>query len=162
MRLLKPVLIPLLVLPLGVLGCTRKAQEPAATTQSAPAREAVPAPSAAADVSQVVLGSVELGKSLSPDGDVTSVSTTFRTGEPVYAGVEATSLSPGTTIRLDWVGPRGVSLGSDDLVVPPDARVITLKAKDTSSWKPGDYRVEVAVGGAKVGSKSFTVTAPSA
>ena len=162
MRLLKPVLVSLLVLPIAALGCRRHTPEPA-TRQEAPAvREAAPAPSAAAEVSQVVLGAVELGKSLSPDGDVTSVSTTFRTGEPVYAGVEAASISPGTSIRLDWVGPRGLKVGSDDLVVPPGARVITLKAKDTTSWKPGDYRVEVAVGGAKVGSKSFTVTAPSA
>jgi hypothetical protein len=161
MRLLKPVLFPLLLLPLAALGCKRHTPEPA-TRQETPAREAAPAPSTAADVSQVVLGAVELGKSLSPDGDVTSVSTTFHPGEPVYAGVEATSISPGTSIRLDWVGPRGLKVGSDDLVVPPGARVITLKAKDTTSWTPGDYRVEVAVGGAKVGSKPFTVTVPSA
>ena len=163
MRLLKPVLVPLLVLPLALLGCTRHTSEPAPSQSAATTTTSgvAPAPSAAAEVAQVVLGAVELGKSLSPDGDVTSVSTTFRPGEPVYAGVEATSISPGTVIRLDWVGPGG-SVGRDDVVVPPGARVITLKAKDTSSWTPGAYRVEVAVGGARVGSKPFTVSQPSA
>ena len=54
----------------------------------------------------MVLGAVELGKALSPDGDVTVRQHQLPPGEPVFAGVEATSISPGTCIRLDWVGPR--------------------------------------------------------
>ena len=158
MRRLKSVFIPLLALPLVVLGCGRRhADEKAADNTPAMTTEA-PAASPAGEVSQVVLGAVELGKALSPDGDVTAASTSFQPGEPVFAGVEASTLSPGTTIRLEWIGPRGVRVGTDDVVVPPGARVITLKAKDTSAWAPGSYRVEVAVGGAKVGSKPFTVT----
>jgi len=158
MRTPKSALIPLLALPLVALGCGRHKTAETTATAERPAvtADAVAAP--AGEVGQVVLSAVELGKSLSPDGDVTTPSTTFAPGDPLFAGVEASTISPGTSIRLDWVGPRGVRVASDDVVVPPGARVITLKAKDTSTWARGDYRVEVAVGGAKVGSKSFTVS----
>jgi hypothetical protein len=104
----------------------------------------------------------QLGTGLSPDGDVTGPTTSFASGQPVYTGLKVDALSPGTTLRLQWIGPQGSTLGTDELVVPPDARVITLSAKDTSGWAPGSYRLQVAVGGADAGSKPFSIAQKTA
>ena len=48
-------------------------------------------------------------------------------------------------------------MANDEIVVPPDARLITFKAQDTSSWPAGSYRVDFNAGGQLVGSKNFTI-----
>ena len=166
MQRLKLVLAALLALPLVTMGCGRqqadtRGGETAARTDTSAQSQAA---QGSMTVDQGVMAAValELGKSLSPDGDVTGNTNAFRPGEPVFAEIQASQLSPGSSVRLSWVSPQGATLSTDELVVPQDARVITLKAKDTSSWTPGTYHVDLAVGGASVGSKTFTIGAAGA
>lgn len=153
----KLMLAALLALPLMTLACDGQpaANEPAATSDRPQAgTEGQAAPGMPAEAASAV----ELGSELGPEGDVKGNSTSFRAGDPVFAEIQAGSLPAGASVRLAWVGPQGSTVGTDELVLPAEARAITLKAKDTSSWVPGDYRVDVAVGGASVGSRSFTIS----
>lgn len=151
MQRLKFMLAALVALPLAALACDR---QPAATREPA-ANEANP-PAVAMPAGQGA-DAVQLGTELGPDGDVTGNATSFRAGEPVFAEIQASSLPPGASVRLAWVSPQGATVSTDELVLPPEARAVTLKAKDTSGWVPGDYRVDVAVGGAAVGSRTFRI-----
>jgi hypothetical protein len=44
-------------------------------------------------------------------------------------------------------------------VVPPGARIVNFKARDTTAWTAGEHHLEVSLGGASVGSKTFRITA---
>ena len=75
----------------------------------------------------------------------------------VRGGVDATTLKVGAGVRLTWTGPQGQALATDEIPVPPDARIITFKAQDTTAWEPGTYRVDIVVAGTVIGSKTFTI-----
>ena len=156
----KLMLAALLALPLVTIACDQPAsREGAATTGAEKAGTEARndrGTQAGAPAAQGV-NTVELGSQLGPDGDVTGNGTTFRAGEPVFAEIQAAGLPEGSNVRLAWVSPQGATLSTDELVVPAEARAITLKAKDTSGWVPGDYRVDVAIGGSAVGSRTFTI-----
>jgi hypothetical protein len=159
MQTMKLVPAVLIAVPLLAGACGRRTTGSGEQARTESGQDVRPAQQADAsgEAGRVVMDSIELGKGLSPDGDITGETSTFTSGEPVFAGVKVESLSPGTTLRLEWIGPEGKAVSTDDMVVPADARVITLSGKDTSGWAPGTYRVQVAVGGADAGSKSFSI-----
>jgi hypothetical protein len=132
--------------------------EPPATATPSPSPTAAGA--GAADAARTVLmDSVVLGHSLSAEGSVSAPGTSFGQGEPLFVSLKVSAISPGTDVKLSWYGPTGSGEGDDQLVVPPGASVVNFRAKDTSAWPPGPHRVEVWVGGAKAGEKTFTITA---
>jgi hypothetical protein len=135
-------------------GCRREAPAPSPTPAASPA--AVPAVPAEA-VRQVVLRSVAFGKGINPDGSVAAAVETFAAGEPLFVSLDVQPISAGTEVRLVWRGPDGEDNGEEQLVVPAGARVVNFKARDTSGWKPGEHRLEVALGGAPAGSKPFRI-----
>jgi len=145
----------------GLWACTRQAPAPTpAPTVSATAAPAIgggPAEAAKA----VIMDSVVLGHSLAPDGSVAAPGTSFAQGNPLFVSLKVSAISPGTEVKLSWYAPSGAGEGDDQLVVPPEANVVNFRAKETSAWPVGLHRVEVWVGGAKAGEKTFTVTGPA-
>ena len=138
------------------LACARESPPPSPAPASAPS--AAPAPPAEA-VRQVVLRSVTFGKSINPDGSVAAAVDTFTPGEPLFASLDVQPISPGTEVRLAWRGPAGQDNGEEQMVVPPGARIVNFKARDTTAWTAGEHRLEVSLGGASVGSKTFRIAA---
>ena len=150
-----------LVTLVSLAGCARSCArgEPTPSPTSAASAAASGAPAAAADAARAVLiSSVVLGHSLSPDGNVGAPGTSFAQGGPLFVSLNVSAISPGTEVKLSWYGPSGTGEGDDQLVVPPGANVVNFRAKDTSAWPPGTHRVEIWVGGAKAGEKTFTIT----
>lgn len=136
-------------------GCGRgEAPEPSPTPS--PAQAAAPAAPAEA-VRQVVLRSVTFGKSINPDGSVAAAVDTFAAGDPLFVSLDVQPISPGTEVRLAWRGPAGEDNGEEELVVPTGARVFNFKARDTAGWTAGEHRLEVWLGGAPAGTKSFRI-----
>jgi len=151
-------LAALVSLACGIRSCAsgEPAASPAAVA-SAPA--SAPAAGAADAARAVLVNSVVLGHSLSPDGSVGAPGTTFPQGGPLFVSLNVSAVSPGTEVKLSWYGPTGNGEGDDQLVVPPGANVVNFRAKDTSAWPPGPHRVEIWARGAKAGEKTFTITA---
>ena len=136
--------------PLVALGCgPQRADTRETYTEPSPAMNA-PAPGGAA-------GMLGLGSQVGEDGRLASHSDTFKRGEPIIAAVDAATLKPGSSVRLAWRGPQGQTVASEETAVPPDARTITFKAQDTTSWTPGQYRVETSAGTTVLGTRTFTV-----
>jgi hypothetical protein len=141
-------------------GCGRREAQP--TPAPTPLPTVSPAAGGAAEaVRSVVMQSVTVGRSINPDGSVSASATSFNPGDPIFVSFNSASLSPGTEVRLEWKGPAGQSQGLEQFVVPQGAGTINFKAKDTSGWAPGQHRIEVVVGGAPVGSKTFTIGSAS-
>lgn len=138
------------------LACRREAAAPS----PAPRGPQAAAPAAPAEaVRQVVLRSVTFGKSINPDGSVAAALDTFTPGEPLFVSLDVQPISPGTEVRLAWRGPAGQDNGDEQMVVPAGAHIVNFKARDTAAWTAGEHRLEVALGGASVGSKPFRIAA---
>jgi hypothetical protein len=146
MHRLKLIQVALLALPLVALGCGRQRADTRETY-----REASPLPGTG------TAAAVELGSRVGNDGRLEGHSDNFKRGEPIIASLDGTTLKAGTAVRLSWMGPQGQDIASDEIVVPPDARLITFKAQDTTGWAPGTYRVDFNVAGAPSASKTFTI-----
>lgn len=145
----------------SLAGCARSCARGEPTPSPTPAASAAsgaPAAGAADTARAVLINSVVLGHSLSPDGNVGAPGTSFAQGGPLFVSLNVGAISPGTEVKLSWYGPSGTGEGDDQLVVPPGANVVNFRAKDTSAWPPGTHRVEIWVGGAKAGEKTFTIT----
>jgi hypothetical protein len=138
--------------------CARGEPTPSPTPAASAAASGAPAAGAADAARAFLISSVVLGHSLSPDGNVGAPGTSFAQGGPLFVSLNVGAISPGTEVKLSWYGPSGTGEGDDQLVVPPGANVVNFRAKDTSAWPPGTHRVEIWVGGAKAGEKTFTIT----
>jgi hypothetical protein len=137
--------------------CSRS--EPSPAPSPAPSAAVTAASNAAAEgVRAVIMNSVVLGHSLSADGSVGAPGVTFVQGQPLFVSLNVSAISPGTEVKLSWYSPTGASEGDDQLVLPTGATIVNFRAKDTSAWPPGTHRVEIWVGGAKAGEKTFTIT----
>ena len=147
-----------LVTLVSLAGCARSCARGEPTPSPTPSASGAPAAGAGDAARAVLINSVVLGHSLSPDGNVGTPGTSFAQGGPLFVAVNVSAISPGTEVKLSWYGPSGTGEGDDQLVVPPGATVVNFRAKDTSAWPPGTHRVEIWVGGAKAGEKTFTIT----
>jgi hypothetical protein len=149
-----------LVTLVSLAGCARSCArgEPTPSPTAAASASGAPAAGAGDAARAVLINSVVLGHSLSPDGNVGTPGTSFAQGGPLFVSVNVSAISPGTEVKLSWYSPNGTGEGDDQLVVPPGATVVNFRAKDTSAWPPGPHRVEIWVGGAKAGEKTFTMT----
>jgi hypothetical protein len=158
--------IPITALGLATLvslaGCAGSCSRGEPTPSPAPVASApsgAPAGAAADAARAVLINSVVLGHSLSPDGSVGAPGTSFVQGGPFFVSLNVSAISPGTEVKLSWYGPSGNGEGDDQLVVPPGANLVNFRAKDTSTWPAGTHRLEIWVGGAKAGEKTFTISA---
>ncbi len=152
-------LAALAALACGIRSCSRSEPEPSPAPAASAPPSGAPASGAADAARAVLLNSVVLGHSLSPDGSVGAPGTSFAQGGPLFVSLNVSAISPGTEVKLSWYGPTGNGEGDDQLVVPPGANVVNFRAKDTTAWPAGPHRVEIWVGGAKAGEKAFSITA---
>jgi hypothetical protein len=138
--------------------CSGSERSPAPSPAPSAAVTAAASNAAAEGVRAVIMNSVVLGHSLSADGSVGAPGVTFVQGQPLFVSLNVSAISPGTEVKLSWYSPTGASEGDDQLVLPTGATIVNFRAKDTSAWPPGTHRVEIWVGGAKAGEKTFTIT----
>jgi hypothetical protein len=127
-------------------GC--KKEEPAPPPAAAP-----PAPPAAP-----TLVSLQLGKAVGADKQVTSPTTTFGTRDTIYASVTTTGSMPNANLTARWTF-------EDGQVVDSTTQTLNLEGSGTtefhiakaSRWPTGRYKVEVTLNGAPLGSADFEI-----
>lgn len=100
--------------------------------------------------------SIQLGRSLNPDGTVGNHTTRFRTTDTIYVSILTSNMGAGT------VGVRWTFAGR--LVGEPSKPIRTKGATATefhlansSGFPPGDYTVEAFIDGVAVANRPFRV-----
>jgi len=111
---------------------------------------------------KAAIGEVTLGHQLGADGTIAGdqKGNHFTAGQPLFVSFMIGKAPVGTPVTLDWSGPSNAQVGTDQKVVSHGESVMTFSAKDTSGWAPGDYHVDISVGGQKVDTERFDVVAP--
>ena len=111
---------------------------------------------------KAAIGEVTLGHQVGADGTIAGdqKGNLFTAGQPVFISFMIGKAPAGTPVTVDWYGPNNQQLGNEPKVVSRGESVMTASAKDTTAWAPGDYHVDVSVGGQKVDAERFSVVAP--
>lgn len=141
-----------------VLACQQQREPPAAESTTAPAADA----SLTAVDTVVPVGestffeSAMVGTNLDADGAVQVEVTTLKRSGPIYATVRAKQVPGGLAARASWFAGT-TKVAEETKPIPPDKRFVTFQPPDTKSWKPGNYTVELWLGGNQVAVKQIKV-----
>jgi hypothetical protein len=170
----------LVVLALGACGKSEPPAAPAgstsATAAAAPAEEKKDAglfgfmggddddkATAAPDLGQFQVVSVDLGTTLDGDHAVRDPRTVFSPNDTIHAAVLSTGPHAGLTLAAHWTAADGTVVAhSEQVMVPTGPQVTTFTVKNTDPWPPGMYQLAVQVGGHTLQSRAFEVVEPAA
>lgn len=110
-------------------------------------------------VAQAMVDDVEMGIAVAKDGRVPTESRTddFLPGENIYLTMDVSDATPGTKVRVVWIGPGEQRIAVQNQTVAEGVSTLKFVNAETRAWKPGDYRAEVWVGDEKVNDESFNV-----
>src|SRR5258708_4175089 len=111
---------------------------------------------------KAAMGEVTLGHQVGADGTIAGdqKGNHFTAGQPVFISFMIGKAPAGTPVTVDWGGPSNQQLASDQKMVSRGESVMTFDAKNTSAWTPGDYHVDISVGGQKVATDTSSLLAP--
>jgi hypothetical protein len=145
-------------LVLGFAGCKKEAPPPPPPPPAAAPAPKVEAPPPAPPA--VSVASVTLGKAIGADKKVTAATDTFAKGDTIYAAVETTG-SGKADLKAKWTFHKGDKVAdvseSTESIVAAGPAVTSFKVSKPTGWPPGDYQVEVSLGGKSVSTKKFSV-----
>ncbi len=108
------------------------------------------------------IGDVTVGHQLGADGTIAAdqKGNNFNAGQPVFVAFKIGQAPAGTAVTIAWYGPDGQQIASDQKMVSKGESTMTFSSKDTGAWGPGDYHVDLSVGGQKVDTERFSIVAP--
>jgi hypothetical protein len=150
---LKSMPFLLVAMLIAMAGCRQQEQ--------ASADNANPAGMSQSQAKQAI-ADVTVGHQMAADGSIAAdqKGNNFSAAQPVYIAFKIGKAPAGTPVTVDWYGPDGQQLASDQKTVERGNSELSFTSKDTSAWVPGDYRVDIAVGGQKVDAERFSIVAP--
>ncbi|MGE5386990.1 MAG: hypothetical protein ACM3SV_13995 [Betaproteobacteria bacterium] len=153
-----------------VVGCSKKETPPSSTVVVTPPATPTTTPSTAATTpttlpgaaatSGVIYKSVALGTNLGGDKKVTSPTTTFAPNDTIYAVVETDGVGKATVkavftfVQSEKSAPVSDTTQTIDATGPAFTEFHVAKP---GGWPVGDYKVDVFINGAPVGTQTFTV-----
>jgi hypothetical protein len=108
------------------------------------------------------IGDITVGHQLAADGSIAAdqKGNNFSPGQPLYITFKIGKAPAGTPVTVDWFGPDGQQLASDQKTVSRGNSEMSFTSKDTSGWGAGDYHADISVGGQKVDTERFSIVAP--
>ena len=111
---------------------------------------------------KAAVGDVAIGHQLGADGTIAAdqKGNKFSAGQPVFVAIAIGTVPVSTPVTVDWYGPDGQQLATDQKTVTRKQSELSFASKDTTGWAPGDYHVDVSVGGQKVDTQRFDIAAP--
>ena len=149
-------------LGLTVIGCDRG---PSASGKASAGKKVVPSDARNAKVDTVIhpapryVDQSLLGAQVGPDGKVTSESTSFRAGQPIYLTMVLTESPPGLQTRAVWRDPKDKIIRTDQKKMN-GGKVATFTLNEVK-LKPGKYHVVGYWGGNLAADKTFEIVAAS-
>ncbi len=105
---------------------------------------------------QLAVASIQLGRSVNPDGTVASFTTRFAPGENVYLSV-ATSGAGSGTISVRWVYEGRLIDEPKKQVDYKMAAATEFRLQSVTALPLGGYKAEVFLNGQPVGTRDFRV-----
>jgi|HubBroStandDraft_3_1064219.scaffolds.fasta_scaffold27910_2 hypothetical protein len=81
----------------------------------------------------------------------------FAPGDPVVLAFKVGEAPAGTLVHVDWMGPDGKKVASQDNKVARGNEYMHFAVPNTSGWGKGDYRAEVSVNGQQVDTERFSL-----
>lgn len=111
---------------------------------------------------KAAVGDVAIGHQLGADGTIAAdqKGNKFSPGQPIFVAIAIGSAPVGTPVTVDWYGPDGQQLATDQKTVTRNQSELSFASKDTTGWAPGDDHVDISVGGQKVDTERFAIAAP--
>ncbi len=83
----------------------------------------------------------------------------FVSGERVIVRLQVRDEGDAGAFTLVWIDPFECVISRDTKEVKTTARAVVVQSKDTTSWRPGPYRVQIRRGNELIRVKSFEVVA---
>ncbi len=147
------------ILVSGIAGC-KKAPPPAtppAPITAAKSNEPPPLPTPPT----VSVTGIVLGKAIGSDKKITSETSSFNKTDPTFYATVATKGDGMATVKASWTYVSGAK----PVIVAENSETVTIKGEAStlyeitrpSGWTPGDYQLEILLGGVSVGTKKFSV-----
>jgi hypothetical protein len=100
--------------------------------------------------------SIQLGRSIDPDGAVAANTTSFSPTDTVYVSVHTKGAGSGT-IRVKWTMGTTVLGEPEKQVKHSDVAATEFHLQSANGFPEGDYNVEVFFNGQSVASRAFHV-----
>ena len=102
------------------------------------------------------LETIQLGRSINPDGSVGLHTTTFKPTDTIYVSVLTTAAGAGT-IGVKWIYASRVVGEPKKNVSYREPRATEFHLANSGGFPPGDYSVEAFIDGVSVGKRAFRV-----
>lgn len=120
---------------------------------------AAPPGDMSASQAKAAIGEVTVGHQAGADGQIAAdqKGRDFTPGQPVVIAFKIGKAPAGTTVHIDWVGPNGEALGSDDKIATNGQSNMSFTSKDTTAWGKGDYHADILVANQKVDTEKFGI-----
>jgi hypothetical protein len=102
------------------------------------------------------VSTIQVGRSLNPDNTVATHTTRFKPGDTIYASVHTDGAGSGT-IAARWLYAGRVVSEPEKAVSYRGAAATEFHIQNSGGFPPGDYKVEILLNGAPVGTREFRV-----
>jgi hypothetical protein len=146
---------------LGLMMMTAACQQSSTTApRPSPAMSpvAAPAPPPAA-AAPFKVATVDVGKQIGADKRVTAPTTSFASGDTIYASVTTVGSAPSVALKARWTYQDGQLVDESTQTIAPQGPAVTeFHVSKPSGWPAGKYKVEITADGAVAATRDFEVT----
>lgn len=110
------------------------------------------------DLGDFKIVSVLLGTSLDAERIVVGDAETFAPKDKIHASVLSTGAHDGLRLSAKWLAPDGsVVAETEQALAPTTATATTFSIANPTGWPVGEYRLQVAVNGSTLQTRTFKV-----
>ena len=162
--MVRPVLVALL-LSFSLAAC-RKAPEPPAppappVAPAAPEASATAAPADAKPDASLKINGADLGTAVGADGRIVTALETFKPSDTIIVAITVTNAGAAPvngTVTARWLDPDGVAFNEESRQQDfAGAQTVNFRIAEPKGFKPGHYKLEVALNGSTVTSREFNI-----
>jgi hypothetical protein len=105
---------------------------------------------------KLLFDTIQLGRSLNPDGTVAQQTVAFKTKDTIYLSVQTKNAGAGT-VSARWTFAGRLVGEPSKQVRYKGAAATEFHLANSSGFPPGDYKVEAFIDGAPVAERTFRV-----
>ena len=110
------------------------------------------------DLGDFKIVAVLLGTSLDAERIVVGDAETFAPQDKIHASVLSTGAHDGLRLSAKWLAPDGsVVAQTEQPLAPTTATATTFSIANPTGWPAGDYRLQIAVNGSTLQTRTFKV-----